>query len=52
MTVGVQMVLANGIAGMSFGGCRSIFEPSFDITLSLDSQPTWVVSSGILSLTC
>jgi mannosyl-oligosaccharide alpha-1,3-glucosidase len=29
MTVGIKMVLANGIAGMTFGGCQRLSPPLF-----------------------
>lgn len=52
MTAGVQMVLANGIAGMTFGGCKlHKLWPDFSYLL-LDVQLTWVVSLATLLVIC
>ena len=56
MTVGVKMVLANGIAGMTFGGCECLQSPR--LSFVVPEQPpflnklTSAVSLVILNLKC
>jgi hypothetical protein len=53
MTVGVKMVLANGIAGMTFGGCELLLDVSLEDALKKKLfQLTWVVSLVTPNLRC